>query len=328
MDAHVSVIADFKSANPEIEVDDWCISGHAWVLNRKMDNPDFVNNYSFHQINEDMIQKFQERYDSFLQQFDGFITCHVPAFAMIYEKYNKPVLMINSCRYDLPFCQTKDYYMLQKFHQCIHRIKDRITIVSNNLADQLYTFKGIGIQPLYNPSLCLYTNVKYNPVKPTFLCYNQINISHELITNKSELSRPYKWNDLMMYRGIIHVPYEISTMSMFEQFTAGCPLFFPSKSFLKSNSHFLISMQSYWGNECPKYLNEFLNLDRWIDLSDMYNAFKSPNTYYYDSAEHLFDLLKNFVYIDDTEYRQIYIQKTKDTWKTILLNLFKTSNHS
>ncbi|MCJ7767674.1 hypothetical protein MUP79_04735, partial [Candidatus Bathyarchaeota archaeon] len=34
-------------------------------------------------------------------------------------------------------------------------------------------------------------------------------------------------------KGIIHMPYECSTMSIFEQYSANVPLFFPSKSFLK-----------------------------------------------------------------------------------------------
>lgn len=324
MDAHICVISDFKSANPDIEVIDWCISSHAWVLGRTIDNPKFINHYSFHRINERMIEEFQEEYDSFLKQFDGFIICHVPAFAMIYEKYNKPILMINSCRYDLPFCQTKDYDMLQKFHECLTRMQSRIIIVSNNLSDQAYTYAGTGIKPLYNPSLCLYTNVKYNPIKPTFLCYSaDVNLKYDLITNKYEILPRYEWSDIVSYRGIVHFPYEISTMSMFEQFSAGCPLFFPSKTYLKSNSKNLISMSAYWGNNCPDNIKEFLNLDTWIEYSDMYSIFQSPNTYYYDSIEHLFILLNNFTYIDDTETRNEYFSKVKQTWKTILNDLFK-----
>jgi queuine tRNA-ribosyltransferase len=36
MDLHISVIADFKSLNPDIEVIDWCLSGHSWVMNAGM----------------------------------------------------------------------------------------------------------------------------------------------------------------------------------------------------------------------------------------------------------------------------------------------------
>ena len=320
MDVHISVIADFKSANPDIEVVDWCLSQHSWVMNRIIDVPEIIHQYSWNTIDETMIKQFQDIYDPFLKQFDGFITCHVPAFAMIYEKYNKPILMINSCRYDLPFCQTKNYRMLQVFKDSIMRMKDRIIIVSNNLGDREYTRRCTGITPLYNPSLCLYTNAKYTPTKDTFLCHSGSTPKHPLITQRSELGSRHEWSDVMSYKGIIHVPYEISTMSMFEQFTAGCPLFFPSKEFLKSNSSRLITIREYWGAKRQPFLSD---INFWIDNSDMYIMFRSQNTYYYDSMEHLYALLKKFEYVDDSEIRQRHIQNVKDRWKNILHALFK-----
>ena len=35
MDLHISVIADFKNLFPEIEIVDWCMSGHAFVMKKK-----------------------------------------------------------------------------------------------------------------------------------------------------------------------------------------------------------------------------------------------------------------------------------------------------
>lgn len=186
MDVHISVIADFKSANSDIEVIDWCLSGHAWAMKRAQDYPEHINPRTWEGLNFDMIRKFQDKYDSFLTTFDGFITGHVPAFAMIYEKYNKPILMINSCRYDLPFCFTKDIVMLNHFHECLKRMENRIKIVSNNKGDQAYTLAGTTIQPLYNPSLCLYTNARYIPIHDTFLCYNGGSAIHPLITQKKQ----------------------------------------------------------------------------------------------------------------------------------------------
>lgn len=316
MDLHISVIADFKSANPDIEVVDWCLSGHAWVMNRKQDIPKVINPNTWMNLNEKMIRDFQREYDTFLSSFDGFITGHVMAFAMIYEKYNKPILAINSCRYDMPFCFTKDIQMREKFHQCLDRIRDRLVIVSNNKGDQSYTLTGTGIQPLYNPSLCLYTNTTYQPTKSTFLCYSGSTPSHPLVTQKHEIPKPYKWNDITSYRGIIHFPYEISTMSMFEHFTAGCPLFFPSKAYLQSNPH-IQTMSAYWGEQVPNELSSFKDLDVWIENGDMYTLFsQSPNTYYFDSMPHLFQLLETFEYKNDT--CETHIQQVKDRWNTII----------
>lgn len=317
MDVHISVIADFKSANPDINVTDWCLSGHHWVMNRRQDSPEYINAQTWKHLNMGMIQSFQDKYDSFLSQFDMFIVCHCASFAMIYEKYNKPILMINSCRYDLPFCFTKDFEMLTHWHTCLERLnkKGLLTIVSNNRADQEYTRIGTGINPLYLPSLCLYTNTQYRPTKTTFLCYSGSTISHPLITQKAELGDGYSWNEIASYRGIIHFPYEVSTMSMFEQYTAGCPLFFPSKQFWKSIQS-IQSTSAYWGNDIPIWLKSFRNPETWIELSDIYTLFSSPNTYYFDSIEDLYKLLETFQYREDS--RTDYIARVQQGWKFIL----------
>lgn len=320
MDLHISVIADFKSANPDIEVIDWCLSGHAFVMNRPQDHPMVINPKTWQSLHETMIRDFQTTYDSFLKTFDGFLVGHVPAFAMIYEKYNKPILWINTCRYDVPFCFTRDMVMREKFHQCLKRIQNRLIIVSNNKGDQAYTLAGTGITPLYNPSLCLYTDTKYNPTKQGFLCYNQSSISHPLVSHRSQLPSPFQWSDITSFRGIVYFPYEISTMSMFEHFTAGCPMFFPSKAFLKQCCT-LQTIKAYWGDQLPDTVREFENLDSWIETSDIYTIFQSPNTYYFDSNEHLYSLLESFSYVDDSKFRELHIQTTKKRWRNIIRRL-------
>mgnify|MGYP006268161429 CR=1 FL=1 len=189
MDPHISVIADFKSANPHIEVIDWCLSEHAWVMKRPQDKPRYINAATWTRLNEEMIQAFRNEYDSFLRQFDGFITGHAMVFAMLYEVYNKPILAINSCRYDMPFCWTKDVRMLRLYNEALQRMHARgqLQIVSNNRADQEYTRLGTGIRPGYLPSLCLYTNTRYQPTRDTFLCYTGTLPDHPLVSPRPKI---------------------------------------------------------------------------------------------------------------------------------------------
>jgi hypothetical protein len=326
MDLHISVIADFKTACPEVEVVDWCLSGHAWVMKRKQEHPDHINPFTWRNLDEEMIRKFQDRYDSFLRGFDGFIVGFASSFAMIYEKYNKPILMLNAVRYDIPFCWTKDTQMRLKWHECLERLNSRglLTIVSNNKADQVYTKLGCGLDSRYIPSLCLYTNTFYTPTKSTFLCYNGSFSNHPLITPKSALPYHHEWSDVASFRGIINFPYEVSLMSVFEQFTAGCPLFFPSKSFWKSNPN-IQSLSAYWGADLPSNFNAISSPADWIELADMYGVFQSPNTYYFDSEEHLFRLLETFEYRDDREFRKTHIENVKKEWKGVLHDIISKS---
>jgi len=122
------------------------------------------------------------------------------------------------------------------------------------------------------------------------------------------------------FKGIIHMPYEISTMSMVEHFTSGLPLFFPSITYLKQNKECLQTIKAYW-KHLPDDVKELENLDTWIDMSDMYNVFNSPNTYYFDSIPHLFQLLETFEYKNEGLFRTHYKQNIMDKWNEIISNV-------
>lgn len=327
MDVHISIIADFKTIFPDVEVVDWCLSGHHHIMERDQDCPDVINPITWRHIDQSMIADFQKRYDSFLAGFDGFIVGYASAFAMLYEKYNKPVLMMNAVRYDMPFCWNKNHSMRSRYHACLQRLHERnqLLVVSNNRADQAYTFMGCGIQPEYIPSLCLYTRMQYAPSKDTFFCYTWHSTEplpdHPLITKRSGF---FFWKELTEYKGIILFPYEVSLMSMFEHFSAGLPMFLPSKEFMR-RSHQLTSNSAYWNEDMPEELKS-CDADFWIENSDMYTAFASPNTFYFDSVPHLFDLLREFRYTDDTEFRKAYIEKTKLTWLSQLNRLIPNAS--
>ena len=321
MDAHVSVIHDLKTMNLDIDITDWTLSNHAWVVNRQKDNPVHINSDTVMKLNSAMIKNFQDEYDQFLSQFDGFIVCHIPAFAMIYEKYRKPVIWINSCRFDLPFSSNVngDKVTRDEFITCIKRINNNRLLypVSNNKGDQLCTENGTGIKTQHIPSLCDYTGISYKPTRSTFLLYTGNIPPHPLITSKDNIGNKYNWKTIGEFKGVIHMPYEISTMSMFEQFTAGIPLFFPSREYLKQNKHQLHTMREY-----EKFATSYkLQLDEWIDLSDMYTTFNSKNTYYFDSLPHLYSLLEKFEYVDDKLDRIKHKEEIIDKWRSIILDI-------
>lgn len=299
------------------------MSGHTWVFNKKQEVPKYINSNTWKNINDEMIQMFQKEYDDFLSTFDGFICGYPNGFIQIFEKYNKPIIMINVCRYDLPYCWSKNYKMLQSYKDCLGRLnkKGLLITVSNNKADQLYTKIACGIDTVHIPSLCAYTGIKYNPTRNTFLCYDYVNNrtfpKHPLITNKGELGSRYKWSDISQFRGIIHIPYEISTMSMFEHYSAGMPLFFPSKQFMLEKVN-IQSVSAYWGSKLPSDLSIFSNKSTWLDLADFYEVFKSPNVYFYDSFSHLIELLETFQWKNDADVLEKYRNNIHTKWIELL----------
>jgi hypothetical protein len=317
MDLHISVIGDFKSLGLDVEVTDWCMSGHACVMKRPMDAPKHINAHDWKHLTPQKIESFHAEYDSFLSTFDCFVVAYASSFAMVFEKYRKPIIMINACRYDLPFCWTRDMEGLARYKECLRRLNTNGLLfpVSNNLADQWYTLTCTGVQTRYIPSLCLYTGIRYAPTRPTFLCYHGTLPDHPLVTPKKDIG-VFDWSLLGEFKGIIHFPYEVSTMSMFEHFSGGLPMFFPSKDYLKANPA-LQTIAAYW-TPLPPGMEDLGNLSDWIDLADFYHVFKSPNTYYFDSIPHLFELLESFEYTPEGDFRTKHIESVKAQWRQLL----------
>ncbi len=97
LDLHTYVIADVKNIFESLghEVVDRGISGHTWVFNRITTPVEIVNENSWLNLSQPMCDAFYERYKDFLEEFDGFIVTYNSTFALLYEKTNKPIIIIN-----------------------------------------------------------------------------------------------------------------------------------------------------------------------------------------------------------------------------------------
>jgi hypothetical protein len=251
------VIEDIKDIckrlyGDSIEITNWSISGHNWVFKKETKDVRYINQSTWKSINMDMIKNFQDTYDNELKTYDAFIVTHTPVFALLFEKYNKPILIINTCRFDQPFCWSKDLSMSQHLIQSLQSMvaTNQALIVSNNVADYKYLNNLTQLSSRVLPSLCLYTNATYTPTKDTFVVYGNKNLfpASSLLCEKPK--QGYTWAELFSYKGIVHCPYEMSTMSIFEQYWAGVPLWFPTKEFYKdciyNGSMQFISIYSKW----------------------------------------------------------------------------------
>jgi hypothetical protein len=321
------VIEDIKNImntlyGANAEITNWSVSGHNHQFKKPTAEVKHINQDTWKNINMDMIKAFQAEYDEFLKGFDAFIVTFSPVFVMLYEKYGKPIIVINACRYDQPFCWNKNTDMLNLFHESLKRMQDskQMIMVSNNLADQKYLKDRAKIESIYIPSLCLYTNAQYkNPSKDVFMAFANTDALKAVKNSEKIVTRPekYEFSDLVEYKGIIHMPYDISAMAMFEQYFAGIPLFFPEKEFYKKcvqedKAKFIAPYDS-WDK---KPTNE--ELDMWLANADYY-TFKYIN--YYTSLEDCIDKINKFVDTDkDARLASIEEIKKKsiDDWKKLL----------
>jgi hypothetical protein len=113
------------------------------------------------------------------------------------------------------------------------------------------------------------------------------------------LGSQFSWDDLIEVSCVFIVPYNVSTMQLFELSTAGIPVVVPSKRFLAelfSLNCALGEISFYQINQIPidslgsdnpnNFASpEFLNF--WIESADFYNRDLMQNVFYVDSFEEL-----------------------------------------
>jgi hypothetical protein len=336
LDLHISVIADIKhilkTLYPEdIEVTDWSLSGHTWVFGKNPTPVDVVNQWTWQSLNDAMIDMFIDRYHNELCKYDGFIVTHGLLFIRLFERFNKPIIMINSCRFDMPYCWTNNLLERSKLIECLQRLytKNLLIPIANNKADRDYFAMATGIIPQHIPSLCLYPGFQWNETSSLnfpLVCYNNHEISSTL-HGYDKKPDGFTWEWLYTrHRGIIHIPYEVSTMSTFEHYSSGIPLFFPTKEFYK---HLIQTKKAsvasyngtYWKSDSlPTDLKPTNDLDWWLDRADFYDPENMAYIHFYSSWEEL----QQFIDIPprDDPKKTLFLEQRKMTilsqWKKII----------
>jgi len=178
--------------------------------------------------------------------------------------------------------------------------------------------------------------------KNTFLYYSKLPLENEILTNKNSLGK-YEWSDLTKYKGVVMIPYNCSTMTIFELYTSNTPLFVPSKKFMvelykKHPEHVLTDLT--WNKifnqkpgsiiECdksndPNLFDRVDIMEKWISYSDFYNEEWMPYITYFESFEELFIKLKTIdlkqIHEKMKKFNQIRKNKIYQNWDEIIKSL-------
>ena len=326
------------------QVDDLSLSDHTWVFNRSKDSVPMLDNARWARINaEQMVNEFYDQYKNSLDDYDAFVVTYPPPFALLYKKFNKPIIINIPIRYECPFSFRKhDWEYFNEF--LIEGVKsNQVILVANNIVDQKYTESFLGVEVQHIPSICDYFPEKYLPNKEDFLYYskNKINeLNNTNIKYKNDLLWKHKYSDLMGYKGIVHFPYTCSYMSVFEQYSSNIPLFFPSLDFLtklyNSNNYNIFSEISFYKmhNFYPKSVvdnksnfdpNNFVNesiIKTLASWSDFYDDNWMPYIQKFNSFEHLFELINSVNFMEISKNMEKFNitkrENVKRLWKDLI----------
>ena len=320
LDLHVSVIQDIKQILEPLghTVDKWSISGHSWVFGKEADKVDVVNQQTWLGLDQDMCDRFYERYKDELSDYDCFIACYPPAFSLLYEKFDKPIIAVSATRYEHPFSGDENRWGW--FNEKLTGMIDsgQVIPVCNNKYDKLYCEHFTNRTWHHIPSLCDYTQATYRP-NPINGCIMSSRVNHQVDGCKhiSSLGR-YSWENLYSHKAIIHVPYNTSIMSIFEQYTAGVPLLFPTLEFGKVIEGYLSEL-FFHANE---RIVPTLYSDQAIMLSDFYDHVWMPHILFYDSFKEIPQILSSVDLLDLSERMRDFNDARKLTiterWQDLL----------
>lgn len=333
IDLHVSVIRDLRFIFESLghTVDTYSLSGHDWVFeNEAVKKPDVLTQSNWSDLSEESLDKFFNHYKNKLDSYDGFIVTHTPILAKFYEKFNKPIIVVASTRYEHPFTDNKsEWSKINHFFET----NENLILTSNNLFDKHYCELFINKEFNFIESLCAYTKTNYAPRKNKGIIYSKFNLG--AIPNflyKTQVGR-ISWNELYSHKCIVHFPYNVSTMSIFEQYYANVPLLLPSKQFMKEmidNDVPLLSELTYRAikglpplslfsiKDDPNIYNK-QSLKRSLDFADFY---RFENVSYFDSINDLvnkfneldFDLISLQMKMENMERESSVFSK----WKSVL----------
>jgi len=356
LDLHISVIADIQQilSCQGHEVTSWNMSGHNWVFGRQKTTTSVINTDNWTRIDQKMCDDFYNAYKDEFAKYDAFLVTYPPAFAMLFEKWNKPIIIVAPIRYELPFSTRADEW--ERFNDFLKRGADsgQVILAANNKYDAEYGKYFTDREWLHIPSLCNYTSVKYSPAKREFLYYSRMHqypfyIGGSFIPNLVDKSKAlpsgYKWKDQVVYRGIVGIPYCPSTMSIFEFYAQNMPLFFPSVDLMirmKKDYTAYVLAESSWNQTWniksgsvirpgPNDPNDFEDLEKfkkWLPLADFYDSEWMPHIQYFEDWNEFRDRLASIsdqtlwdISSSMASFCNVRNQRVNDLWAGVMSRL-------
>lgn len=289
IDMHISVIADLKQifTNLGHQVNDKSLSSHGWVFGRPQDRVSVIDMGNFGNLGQEKCDEFYSTYKDELKDYDGFICTYPPAFSLLYEKFEKPIILQIPIRFECT-CMTPE--TLKRFIEYLRRgIDDKRIIATANSRYDKYMFEKYVERPCKHiPNLCEYTWIACSGYQDYILYSGEKIFNHPRVFTRHEyLGHGYSWQRFNNVAGCIHYPYNVSTMSIFEQYTGNVPLFFPSLDYcLRLYKEGKTMSQVRWDYGYPAEPEKFY-------LADFYDSTWMPHITYFDSEDDLCEKLNN-----------------------------------
>lgn len=338
---------------------DFCLSSH-WrffydqdpALGFPISRDEVSRPYDYENFDR-MARHFAEWFSKEGQETDFFYASFTSKLAHIFRYVEKPIQCQLSFRFD------DNHELLPSNANALRDLlvgliqSGRLTISANNRYDAMYMYYYTGIQPSYISSTGSYIDKTYNPQSDLILIgpgrhydygtylMNQIaeqsraRFGLNIQTVASAYPNGHSWEQLCECRGMVIIPYAVSSGSFFEYLSMGIPLFFPSVRLLTEwhcSNYLLVerkpslkpmraSRMTAAVDTMPDPQSDF---DRdavrfWLQYSDWYHW---DGVRIFDSLDELGDMLSHFNNFKQSHRQRMQSERDLEnaarTWKSIL----------
>jgi hypothetical protein len=313
LDLHIGIIPDIQR---DLELQGvslfrWSASAHNHLVEGRRPVSDpvrHVNAWTYHDLSQQRIDKFQQRYRRFLETFQGFVVTYPPTFAQLFSNLDRPVLVVVAQRYEEPY--TSNRLMWARFDEFIRTSVERgsLTVCANNRADADYLEYCAGLKVPVVPSLCDKNGARWVGGTERNVVFGRSGLDIERVeahTKRRYVSvkssgTPYQWLDVLKCREAFVLPSNVSLMTLFELATAGVPVAVPSAQWMRSliDNRFSVLGEltftqilghdtSEFASGDPRNWKSESYLDWWLGRADFYDSCLMPNVRIVDSFEEL-----------------------------------------
>jgi hypothetical protein len=325
------------------QVDEESLSDHASLLGLKKCSLQYIG----WNMSPENIWRFYTHYKDKFDCYDGFIVCYPIALMQFFLPFNKPIIAYNVIRYEWPYTGHSESWngFTRLLQTELARSPRRLWLIANGIGDRDYTEFYTHIRaPVITP-ICSYTNIQHDPNhtngKVALFCSSSdvdtkkiVDMFPQTIT----LPRGHKWSDIYACKAVLHLPYCQNSMTLFEHYTSGIPIFAPSKALLRKWVHpdpmNLFSGMSFFrstlklpdpNDGSPNALQDDKIRDWWIDRMDIYDPENMPFIILFDSIDEYQHKLQstNFIEVSQSmqKFNKLRERKALEQWQKVLTEI-------
>jgi hypothetical protein len=323
---HISVAEDVNAIFSDLghRFDRNSLSGHNWVNGAPNASVKALTKANWTSVGPELPRRFYQKNKPRFDEFDGFVVSYPPAFALLFEPFDKPVISVTCTRFDYPTFPNHYGWLIQGLRR-MHQ-NGQLVSVANNRLDQWFNEHYLGIPTAHISSLCAYLppRVEQPKSQESFLAWTRYahSLQHDLINPVFTISNRYDRQAVASHAGVIHVPYNLSIMSAFEHYWQCIPMYFPTER-----------LQAQWMAD-PEVggLQEVLFADSalqfspdLISLADWYDPTNFAGVRFFDDETELYSMTES----DDSaalgarmfEHNKTRKQNVYSSWEALISRL-------